>query len=101
MSFHVDALQSRSYTPASGRASKTTSTPSGSLKGKSLRQIVSSTKKKMCNDSILSSGKRVLKDRLELLDVMLRVRRNLGNPMEDYEVPEDLFEAINNVKDHC
>ena len=55
----------------------------------------------MCADSILSSSKRVLKDRLELLDVMLRVRRNLGTPMDDSEIPDDLIEAVNNVKDFC
>ena len=62
---------------------------------------MSKTKKTMCADSILSSSNRVLKDRLELLDVMLRVRRNLGTPMDDSEIPDDLIEAVNNVKDFC
>ena len=53
----------------------------------------------MCSDSILSSGKRALKDKLELLDVMLRVRLSLGNPVEDFEIPEDRYDAINIVKD--
>ena len=71
------------------------------LEEKSVRQMLSTTKKTMCKDSILSSEKRVLKDRLELLDVMMRLRRSLGSPMEDDEIPEDLLTAVNNVKDYC
>lgn len=68
------------------------------LGNQSLRQTQSRTKRSLCETSMTSLNKRAMRDRLDLIHSMMVLRRELGDPVRISELPDDVIDAISNIK---
>lgn len=64
----------------------------------SLRQTQNRTKRSLCETSMTSLNKRAMRDRLDLIHSMMVLRRELGDPVRISELPDDVIDAISNIK---
>lgn len=68
------------------------------LGNQSLRQTQNRTKRSLCETSMTSLNKRAMRDRLDLIHSMMVLRRELGDPVRISELPDDVIDAISNIK---
>ena len=65
----------------------------------SVRQQMKTAKLNVCASSEISSTYRVKEQRLKVLRLMMQARRELGDPFDKSELPEDLYDLLYNSKD--
>nr|CAH0108004.1 unnamed protein product [Daphnia galeata] len=60
----------------------------------SLRETVNRSKRQLCEKSDLSSSKRLLRDRFDVLNSIMTARKIRDDPMRDDEIPKDLYDIM-------
>lgn len=60
----------------------------------SLRETVNRSKRLLCEKSDLSSSKRLLRDRFDVLNSIMTARKIRYDPMRDDEIPKDLYDIM-------
>ncbi len=60
----------------------------------SLRETVNRSKRQLCEKSDLSSSKRLLRDRFDVLNSIMTARKIMDDPMRHDEIPKDLYDLM-------
>lgn len=60
----------------------------------SLREAVNRCKRQRCEKSDMSSSKRLLRDRLDVLNSTILARKLMDDPIRDDEIPKDLYDIM-------
>ena len=68
--------------------------PKGNSPTFSLRETVNRSKRQLCEKSDLSSSKRLLRDRFDVLNSIMTARKIRDDLMRDDEIPKDLYDIM-------